>query len=326
VGPGDDAAVVTTGSTTLVTTDSLVEGIHFRREWTSARRLGRKALSVNLSDIGGMGGRSLYATVSLCLPPDLEVAWLDGLYDGLLERAGECGLSIVGGNLSAIDGPIVIDVMVLGESARTLLRAGARSGDRIVVTGTLGAASGGLALLRAGLRLSDDDTVQDVSGGARFSPADQAILAEYLRAHLDPAPPIELGAALARVDGVHAGMDVSDGLSGDLLALCTESQVTGVIDAAAITPPAVADLDAWGGGGALERALHGGEDYGLLLAVEPRALDEVRALAAAHGVAIADIGLFAPGPAAVWLEREGRREALPPRAHQHFGPGTPRRA
>ncbi|HET6899496.1 MAG TPA: AIR synthase related protein, partial [Vicinamibacteria bacterium] len=91
IGPGDDAALVRTGSEVLLTTDTLVENVHFRRDWCSARRVGRKALSVNLSDIGAMAGRARYATVSLCLPASLELSWLDGLYDGLLERAAETG-------------------------------------------------------------------------------------------------------------------------------------------------------------------------------------------------------------------------------------------
>jgi thiamine-monophosphate kinase len=213
---------------------------------------------------------------------------------------------------------------VLGESGRPLRRAGARGGDRIVVTGTPGAASAGLALLGAGLRLRDDGAVERPAAAARPSPEQENALRACLRAQLDPAPPLDFGAALAALDGAHAGMDVSDGLSGDLLALCAESAVAAVVDAGAV--PAGADLRAWGAGDPREHALHGGEDYGLLLAVDPRALDEVRALAAAHAVALADVGVFEAGPPAVWLTSSGRREPLPPRAHQHFAPGTPRRA
>src|SRR5262245_55714643 len=92
LGVGDDAAAVQTGPLTLVTTDALLEGVHFRREWTPPRLLGRKALSVNLSDIAAMGGMPRYATVSLCLTPDLALSFVDGLYDGLLERAAEAGV------------------------------------------------------------------------------------------------------------------------------------------------------------------------------------------------------------------------------------------
>ena len=137
-----------TGPLTLVTTDSLVEGVHFRREWTSDATLGRKALSVNLSDIDAMGGAARYATVSLCLPSQTPFGFVEGLYDGLLSRAEETGVQIVGGNLSSTSGAIVVDVTVLGQGDRLLRRSGARPGDVALVTGTLGAAAVGLRLFR----------------------------------------------------------------------------------------------------------------------------------------------------------------------------------
>ncbi len=129
VGVGDDAAFVETGPSTLVTTDCLVEGVHFVREWSPPRLLGRKALTVNLSDMAAMLGTPRYATVSLCLPPETRVSFVDGLYDGLLERAAETGVSIVGGNLSSISGEMVIDVTLLGSAERAIRRSGALPGD-----------------------------------------------------------------------------------------------------------------------------------------------------------------------------------------------------
>src|SRR5712691_10865954 len=130
VGVGDDAAAVETGPLTLVTSDTLVEGIHFRREWSPPRLLGRKALSVNLSDIAAMAGLARYATVSLCLPPDIPLAFVDGLYDGLLERAAETGVSLVGGNLSASEDRVVVDVTVLGQGDHLVRRTGGVAGGR----------------------------------------------------------------------------------------------------------------------------------------------------------------------------------------------------
>jgi thiamine-monophosphate kinase len=320
VGPGDDAAVLRTGAETLLTTDTLVEGVHFRRPWSSPRRVGRKALSVNLSDVGAMGGRSRFATVSLCLPAGLEVAWLDGLYDGLLQRAAETGVALVGGNLSATSGPIVIDVAVLGESARPLRRAGAHPGDRIVVTGAPGSAAAGLALLEAGLRLRDDGGVDVPAGLPRPSREADAALRACLAAQLDPAPPLALAAALAPLPGVHAAMDVSDGLSGDLLALCAESGLAAAIAVGAL-PDAVAPLEAWGVGEARALYLHGGEDYGLLLAVAPEDVPALQELARAHGTTVSDIGGFEAG-AGVWLQDADGRRPLAPQAHQHFSPGA----
>jgi thiamine-monophosphate kinase len=302
LGPGDDAAVLATGAVTLMTADAMVEGVHFRRAWSSPRQVGRKVLSVNLSDVGAMAGRARYATVSLCLPAALPVAWVEGLYDGLLERSAEVEVALVGGNVSGIEGPVVIDVALLGESARPLRRAGARPGDVLMVTGTLGLAAAGLALLQAGVQL----------------PEDAALERACVRAHLDPDPPLAFAAALAEVDGVHAGMDLSDGLSGDLLALCAESGLAAVVhaDALPLGPPL-------GAGDPLELALHGGEDYQLLLAVDPARADALRALAARHDLRLTAVGACAAGPPAVWLERDGTRTPLPPHAHQHF---TPREA
>src|SRR5881397_123635 len=115
--------------------------------WSPPRLLGRKALSVNLSDIAWMSGLPRYATVSLCLPPDIPLAFVDGLYDGLLERAAEAGVSLVGGNLSASEGAVVVDMTVLGQGDRLMRRIGAVAGDLVVVTGTLGAAAAGLRAL-----------------------------------------------------------------------------------------------------------------------------------------------------------------------------------
>src|SRR5688500_86915 len=152
-GVGDDAAAVTTSALTLVTTDCMVERVHFRREWAPPPLLGRKALTVNLSDIAAMAGAPRYATVSLCLTPDTTLGFVDGLYDGLLSRAAECGVEIVGGNLAAAESALVIDVTLLGTGDRLLLRSGAQPGDVVVVTGTLGGAAAGLRCLLKGARL-----------------------------------------------------------------------------------------------------------------------------------------------------------------------------
>ena len=314
LGPGDDAALVGTSAVTVMTTDTLVEGVHFRRQWSSARRLGRKALSVNLSDVGAMAGVPRYATVSLCLPATLPVAWLDGFYDGLLERAAETDVALVGGNVSGIEGPLVIDVALLGESSRPLRRAGARPGDAIVVTGRLGLAAAGLSLLEAGWRLGDDDTV----GGYDPAAADVDALRACLRAQLDPAPPLALAAALATAPGIHAGMDLSDGLSGDLATLCGESAVSALVRASRL--PLGPTLEKQGGGDPLLHALHGGEDYELLLAVDPAHVSGLQDLARVHGVDVVAVGALAEGPPAVWLDAAEGRVPLPPHAHQHFAP------
>jgi thiamine-monophosphate kinase len=155
LGIGDDAAAVATGPVTLVTTDVMVDGVHFRRDWAPPQLVGRKALSVNLSDIAAMGGGGQYATVSLCLPSDLPLTFIDGLYDGLLARAAEVGVEIVGGNIAA-SACLTIDVALMGASDRILRRQGALPGDLVVVTGTLGAAAQGLRFLARGARMDAD--------------------------------------------------------------------------------------------------------------------------------------------------------------------------
>ncbi len=316
VGVGDDAAALETGPMTLVTTDCLVEGVHFLREWTGPALLGRKALSVNLSDIAAMAGVPRYATVSLCLPSDVPAGFVDGLYDGLLERAAETGVSIVGGNLSATAGPIVIDVTLLGRGDRVLRRSGALSGDLAVVTGSLGAAAEGARLLRHGARLGPDGLLE-ASGPWTHSSA--AALIHCLKAHLDPAPPLAFGRALSEHDLVHAAIDVSDGLSGDVLEICNESGVAVRLDAEAIPVDVhVAGLERARGGNALALALDGGEDYEMLLAVPPEALEGLRELAAVWELKLSVVGAFAAGPPGVALASADGVKPIVPGSHDHF--------
>lgn len=315
LGIGDDAAAVSTGALTLVTTDSLVEGAHFKREWSPARLVGRKALSVNLSDIAAMGGVGRYATVSLCLPRDLPLSFLDGLYDGLLERAAESGVEIVGGNVAAAP-CLVIDVTLLGSADRLLRRRGAEPGDLVVVSGLLGGAAAGLRFLARGARLDADGRLAEDGGVSPFAARE---LRDCLRAQLDPAPPLSLGRALGEQDLVHAAMDLSDGLSGDLAWLCAESEVSAWIDASSMpVDPAAARLEKEGGDNGFSLALHGGEDYQLLMAVPPRQLDGLREVAAVWDVPITVVGEFAAGPPGVSVKFGDNLRRLRPGAHDHF--------
>jgi len=309
VGIGDDAAAVETGPATLMTTDSLVEGVHFRREWTPDRLLGRKALSVNLSDINAMGGVPRYATVSLCLPADTPFAFVEGLYDGLLSRAAQTGVDVVGGNLAATSGPILIDITVLGHGQPLLRRNGARAGDVAVVTGRLGAAAMGLQLLAEGKRW-------DGLG------EDEAAARRCLVAQMDPAPPLGLGAAAAHEGLAHAAIDLSDGLSGDLLAVCQESGVAAWLEGETMpVDPGAALLARERGVDPLSLALHGGEDYQLLLAAPARAVPRLRELGAAMDAAVTVVGGFAAGEPALTLLTGQGAVPLVPRSHEHFGGG-----
>lgn len=320
LGVGDDAALVETGPATLITTDAMVEGVHFLREWTPPRLLGRKALSINLSDIAAMAGVPRYATISLCLPRLLPFGFIDGLYDGLLERASEAGVSLVGGNLSATEGPLVIDVMLMGRGDRVLRRDGARPGDLLVVTGTLGAAAEGTRLLRQGARLSTEGELETTGVWTQTS---AEALRHCLKAHLDPAPPLAFARALAEHEFVHAAMDVSDGLSGDLLTLCEASEVAATIDAESVPVDAkMAGLERARGGDALALALHGGEDYQLLMAVPPDRLDDLRDLAVVWSLPLAVVGQCAAGSPALSIRDATGVTPLEVAAYDHFRPAT----
>jgi thiamine-monophosphate kinase len=310
VGIGDDAAAVETGALSLITTDSLVEGVHFRRGWGPDSLIGRKALSVNLSDIDAMGGVARYATVSLCLPSEAPLAFVDGLYDGLLERAHEAGVQVVGGNLSRIDHAIVVDVALIGKAETIVRRSGARPGHVALVTGALGAAAMGVRLM--------EGMGPGAGGGGGGDEHERRCIA----AQLDPAPPLGFGHAAARAGLAHAAIDLSDGLSGDLLSVCQESGVAAWVDAAAVPiDDAAKALAGQRGGNPLDLALHGGEDYQLLLAAPPEAVPGLRDLAARSKVALTVIGGFREGDPALGLRTDAGETPLVPRSHEHFGSG-----
>jgi len=292
LGVGDDAAVVTPGSGELVlTTDTLVEGSHFSRATSSARDLGYKAIVVNVSDIAAMGASPRYALCALTLPPELDAAWVMELFGGMREAADEYALWLVGGNL-ARGSEVTIAVTVVGEVApgRAVTRAGARVGDRLVVTGALGGSA-------AGRRLLTLRTVPDAEQRA-------AIVR-----HARPSARVGEGAVLAR-HGATSMMDVSDGLSLDLSRLCESSGVGVRVEIASVP------VDA---GATLEEALGGGEDYELLAtlpdgAAAATAREEIRD---GFGVALTEIGVVTEG-GLIGVGDDGVERALEPRGWDHF--------
>src|SRR3954452_6727021 len=211
VGPGDDAAVLRAPKGhVVVSTDLLVEGRHFRREWASAGDIGRRAAAQNLSDINAMGGRATVLTVGLALPPDLPAQWVLDLVDGIAAEAAVVGASIVGGDLTA-GSEVVIAVTVLGEcTVAPVLRSGARPGDVLAIAGRQGWAAAGLAVLGRGFR----------------SPR------KVVEAHQRPEPPYDAGPAAAAA-GATAMIDVSDGLVADVAPVAEASDVAIDINSAA---------------------------------------------------------------------------------------------
>lgn len=217
LGPGDDAAVLAAPDGRVVaTTDLLVDGRHFRRDWSSGYDVGRKAAAQNLADVAAMGARPTGLLVGLAAPADLPVAWAESLADGLRDECAEVATAVAGGDVVASD-RLTIAVTALGdlEGRAPVTRSGARAGDAVVVAGRLGCAAAGLALLRRG-----DPALLD-----RF--------ADLADAHRRPRPPYTTGPALARL-GATAMIDVSDGLAQDLGHLATGSAVRIEVDLAAL--------------------------------------------------------------------------------------------
>jgi thiamine-monophosphate kinase len=252
LGIGDDAAAwsPTPGDLVVATTDMLVEGIHFRLDWTSARDLGWKALAVNLSDLAAMGATPGRALISIALLPS-QTALLGEMYEGLSELARLTGTTVVGGDTVRTSGPLVVNVALIGEAepGRLLRRDGARPGDLLLLTGSVGSSAAGLALLLDG----DPERL----AGSEAAP--------LLAAHHRPSPRLAAGRTLAAL-GLRCAIDVSDGVASEARHLAIASGVTIQLDVDSL-PLAPAAVALFGEAKAREFALSGGEDYQLLFAV-----------------------------------------------------------
>ena len=300
LGIGDDAAVIAPdrGMQIVVTTDSLIEDVHFRRTWTAADAIGHKALAVNLSDIAAMGATPRASLLGLVLPPALPLDDFDRLIDGYARLSDATRTPLVGGNIARSPGPLMIDVTVLGSvrPRRILTRAGAREGDELFVSGMPGLSAAGLALLTA-------------EGDRHALTADEATAVDR---HERPEPRLRLGRIVGRTSGATAAMDLSDGLAAAAAALAAASGLGVVIDAAAIPiHPAVSAVAAQLGQSPVEFILAGGEDYELAFAVPARRRSRFLAAARRSGdVPVTCVGRFERA-AGAWLETSGARSPLP---------------
>jgi thiamine-monophosphate kinase len=294
VGVGDDAAVLTPshGHKLIVTTDVLVEGLDFTAELSEPEDWGWKAVAANLSDLAAMGAEARWLVLALTVPGPTPVGTLERVYAGVGEACRAFGVALVGGDVSA--GPALsMAVTALGEAERPVLRSGARPGDRLCVTGPLGAAAAGLGLLQLG-----DRAAAELLG--RFP--------GLAAAHRRPTPALAMGLALTRA-GATAMIDVSDGLAGDALHLAEASGVgVEVHDATVPLAHGVAEAAGLLGLDPLELALGGGEDF-VLAAALPRAADLGGVL---------DCGRFTSDPGQrARLTANGRRP-LSGLAYDHF--------
>lgn len=304
VGVGDDAAVLspTPGCELVLAVDMMVEGRHFL-PGADPRALGHKILAVNLSDMAAMGARPRWALLAGALPDD-DDAWLAGFSRGLYALADEHGVDLVGGDTTR--GPRNLCLTIAGEvrAGAAILRSGARAGDDLWVSGTLGDAMLGLAALEG--RTSLDATAR------------AACVARLER----PSPRVALGIALAGV--ASAMLDVSDGLTGDVGHLLERSGVGAVVDLAALPRSCALDGKLRGGERALALSclLAGGDDYELAFAAPVAMRGRVDAAGAASGVPVARIGRVVAGAGLVVNDEEGRPLAALPPAFDHFAPGV----
>jgi thiamine-monophosphate kinase len=308
LGIGDDAAVwtPTPGESVVVTTDSLVEGVHFRLDWTDWRSLGHKSLAVNLSDLAAMGAAPKLATISLGLKGDEYVEDLKDLYRGIDQLAAPHGVVVAGGDIVASPSGLVMQVTVLGETraGRVLKRSGAQVGDLICVSGTIGASAAGYRTLLEG------------ADGPHAGMASADLL---IAAHLRPQPRIALGKLLLD-QGATAAMDLSDGLLGDLPKMLTMSRLHGIVDLRKLPVAAAVKAlfpETW-----LEMAIRGGEDYELLFTIPPDRFEGLLSMAEAVGATISAIGEITSGdrdePLIAVIDLEGRGQAADIGAFDHF--------
>ena len=303
VGPGDDAAVIAPerGAFQVLTTDAVVEGIHFDRRFSSLADIGYKALAVNISDLVAMGGKPEFALLSLILPPGTGLADLDALLDGLLEMAVGARVTLVGGNISRSPGPLIVDVTVTGSvrPRRLLRRDGGGPGDHLFVTGSIGRAAAGLDWLRQG-----GFELKSENGDSR--------MAECARRHRRPEPRIRFGMLLGRNKAASACMDLSDGLADAVRQIAGASGTGATIDASLL--PIDPEASAWFAGQGQDpvlSALTGGDDYELLFTVSKKLRGRFRGVQThARGLPVTRIGELIDGQD-LRLSREGRSEPMP---------------
>lgn len=344
LGIGDDAAVVEPEKNRIevLSVDAIVEGIHFDRAFVPPEAIGHRALAVNLSDLAAMGAAPRLALLSFALPPGLPLEDFEGIITGLARLAARHRIHVAGGNLTRSPGPLMIDIAVVGSVKRrqALTRAGARPGDEIYVSGTLGAAAAGLRMLRTKSTTTDkkstttEDTDTNRGHGAKTSkdPLSKefpcpplasvtSVVELCTRRYLYPEPRVRLGLLLSRNRAASASIDLSDGLADGVRRIAEASSVGAVIDADAlpIDPGVRAWFEARGLDPAAE-AMTAGDDYELLVTVRPRTRRRLMA-AKRCDVPLTRIGTCTEGRAALLRVSTGGTvidRELPPGGYDHF--------
>ncbi len=309
-GIGDDVAVLdASGPQYLIATcDSQVEGVHFVREVITAYQLGRRLAAINISDIAAAGGEPRWALVSLAIPQDIEVGFVEELYRGMGEQMALAGASIVGGNLSRMKSSLVLDLTLLGlvSPGHLMLRSTAQSGDAVILTGSVGESRAGLELTRR------PELLLDSSAKNRL-----------LDRHLCPQPRLSQGLLLAQSGLVTSMIDISDGVISDLLHVCNSSGKGAEIDVSGLyLSPALCQAALAAGADPLQWALSGGEDYELMFTTAPKAVQDIqKMLFEKTGVSCSQIGTITPGGGVSLRLADGSRITAGLKGWDHFGGG-----
>lgn len=301
---GDDAAAVACPEELAVlTTDMLIEDVHFRREYFTAKALGRKCLAVNISDIAAIAGRPRYALVSLALPPDMEVWYIEDFYRGLCGIADDYGITIVGGDLASSP-LLVISITLFGvaEKSRIAVRNAAEAGNGILVTGELGGSALGLEILQLEQpRIKENESC-------------------FIRCHLDPVPRVREALAATR-SGVKVIEDISDGLLTEISHICEASEVGAEIRLTDIPLPRnMRTTAAKYGFDPMQFALSGGEDYELVMTAPIETIDKVMSeIENNTGTAVHFIGTITDEPGHIVLVDEAGNVTTPKDfGYEHF--------
>src|SRR6478672_4337618 len=298
----DAAALKPDGNDIVVTTDAIVEGVHFLPD-DPPDTVARKALRVNLSDLAAKGATPAGFVLTLALR-HADEAWLKPFAAALGEDAAQFGCPLLGGDTVSTPGPLMISITAFGRvpPGKMVHRSGAKPGDRIVVTGTIGDAALGLDILK---------------GGAVAALADAGAKAMLIGRYRVPQPRSALAKAVR--DHAHAAMDVSDGLAGDLAKLCGVSGVSAVIDAPSIPLSAAAAALLTRGTIGVDAIVSGGDDYEILCTIPEDRFEAFVQAAAQAGVAVTSIGMVVAGSSVPrFLDGEGREIALPRFSYSHF--------
>jgi thiamine-monophosphate kinase len=303
LGLSDDAAFIKppSGCDLVLKTDAIVGGVHFFAE-DAARSVASKALRVNLSDLAAKGARPLGFLLSLAIPKDIREDWLGGFSEGLRDDAVLFGCPLFGGDTDRTPGPVTVSIAMFGSvpEGTMVRRAGAKPGDRVFVTGTIGDAALGLALRSRNAKWNLSDAQHQHLVSRYLLPQPRNALAEVVRTHASSA------------------MDISDGLVGDFGKLCRASGVASVINVARVPLSDAAKTVVAGEVAALELALTGGDDYEIICTVPEAKVESFRAAAKNAGITVAEIGDIEEGDGARFTDDAGKPIVFKRASFSHF--------